>query len=311
MKKKKISFLIAMALAFSMLQTENVKANESQTPNPTYQVQYYAYTENIKLVEYKDDSQYLPVIDTSGKKYPTNSNSMIYNQKELSPNGNSVKSILLNSDGTLNTTPNFSEIYTHRELDFRKYPRLSLYNLDSENYILSEVWVAKEGTTADSVKRDDWTVYCLARDEYRSPGYDHLITSFDIDENEPETGTWQLTNDSELADPDDIHNWEDPDSDEGDGIYYIHVTDDTIIRLVYIATESERVFDNVSFYDYDITEDGTTTAKKSDNINERGQGINSDINYQGKNGIHFAIGNANGGTGMNNIFGMVMFSLIK
>ena len=69
------------------------------------------------------------------------------------------------------------------------------------------------------------------------------------------------------------------------------ISDGTVIRLVFNTTES--IYTNaVSFYDYDITNDGTHTAA---------QGINSASNYTGT-GTHLAFGNNNTDTGLGELY---------
>lgn len=312
MKNKLIAAITSLTLFMSSFSGITVYATEQEVPDPIFTIQYYAYTENIRMVDLESVGQnaystgrYLPVVDTSGGKLPTNGNSYwarTYDNFIQSPNGNTVKAIALDNRGKIINSPWFNEIYTSRDLEFRKYPHIGYFDLDSNNYRLSEVWVAKEGTLSDDKDSDNWYVYYLAEDENRvsdkilKNGF--MIPSFDIDEGEVQTGAFQLTNDPDLDDPEDKKDFDNPENEGGDGNYYVYVTDNTIIRLVYIPTETEISVGNTKFYDYDITEDGKTTGNKSDIVNARGNGINTDKNFQGKNGARFVFGNGNSGTGM-------------
>ena len=71
------------------------------------------------------------------------------------------------------------------------------------------------------------------------------------------------------------------------------IEDGTVIRLVYDPTTNDYRND-VNFYDYDITEDGTHTNKNGP------KGINNSENYS-QDGSKLAFGNANTGTGLENV----------
>lgn len=74
------------------------------------------------------------------------------------------------------------------------------------------------------------------------------------------------------------------------GTNTVLIQDKTVIRLVFETTKSPYT-NAVNFYDYDITNDGKHTYQ---------QGINSAANYSGS-GSKLAFGNANTGTGLQNI----------
>ncbi|MCI9197543.1 MAG: LPXTG cell wall anchor domain-containing protein [Lachnospiraceae bacterium] len=81
----------------------------------------------------------------------------------------------------------------------------------------------------------------------------------------------------------------------------VQINADTVIRLIYDVTTSN--YNNpADFYDYDITDNGIETANETDNIKQRGLGINSIENYGAAaktDGLPtLAFGNANSGTGL-------------
>lgn len=71
----------------------------------------------------------------------------------------------------------------------------------------------------------------------------------------------------------------------------ILIEQDTVLRLVFDTTKADYT-NTANFYDYDITEDTEHTYKDG-----KAQGINNPENYSG-NGVKFAFGNANTGTGL-------------
>lgn len=130
--------------------------------------------------------------------------------------------------------------------------------MGSTNYTLSEIWVLKDDCSAESTDSDDWNTYSV----------------YDNDGNyNPPSLVAEATGDS----------------DE------IVITDDTVIRFVY-ETTTDTYTNDVTFFDYDITEDGETT-KTTDG---EAQGINNPDNYDDSDdsAVQFAFGNTNTGTGL-------------
>ena len=62
---------------------------------------------------------------------------------------------------TVDTADELTEMYTGNAFEYIKSPNPSYVNklIDSDSYTLSEVWVLKDGRSADSTNRDDWNIY--------------------------------------------------------------------------------------------------------------------------------------------------------
>ena len=121
------------------------------------------------------------------------------------------------------------------------------------NYQADEVWVLNEGCDPTSTDRSDWTIY----------------------ENNTSATDLNFTNNPSKVDDKTIL-----------------ITDGTVIRLV--ADQTTGAYDNsVTFYDYDITDDGKVTWDGGNGTH----GINSLANYS-HTGAKLAFGNANTGTSL-------------
>lgn len=149
-----------------------------------------------------------------------------------------------------------TELYEENEYDYFNAPSLPYVNIfrDNGNYTANEVWVLKDGKDASSTNEADWDVY------------------------------------KGIVGATELHFTNNPDK-AGDA-NTIYIKDGTVIRLVANQTTSDYNND-VTFYDYDITDDGHTTW---DHINGQ-HGINSGSNYSGT-GAKLAFGNRNMGTGL-------------
>ena len=229
-----------------------------ETANPHFTVQYYAW---LPRVQYGDNGQ-LTIINTdnggtgAGGNLPQNGNNGV----------TSTMNLELTATGTAGvygvTTENeLEEVYAAHSYEYVSAPNLTYFNrlYENGNYSLSKVWVLKDGKSATSTEETDWDVY-------------------DIDK-------VHFTNRPQSA--------ENPDAN-GDGIVTLLITDNTVIRLVYDTT-SNSYNNAVSFYDYDITEDGKTTWDANGD-----KGINNPSNYtyrqQGE--AKLAFGNANTGVSL-------------
>ena len=140
-------------------------AVNAATANPTYTVQYYA---NLPRFVKEGDPEAsgltaLKVYDTSGGKLPTNSAN------------NSTLNIYLKSTGqttnknagdpttlyTVATKDELTRMYTDNKFEYIKAPNPSYIDklTESPGYDLREIWVLKEGRSADSTNSDDWDQY--------------------------------------------------------------------------------------------------------------------------------------------------------
>ena len=123
----------------------------SRTPNPKFTVQYYANLDVLAAT----GTNALTLIDTTGKKLPTNKGNIT-----AAPTGKS-KYIYVDSAGKVQTIKELTEVYSSRDFEYYKAPTINYMNalVENTNYELKEVWVLKEGKKADSTKSEDWDIY--------------------------------------------------------------------------------------------------------------------------------------------------------
>lgn len=149
---------------------------------------------------------------------------------------------------------------------------------DLQHYDFVQLWILKEGNSADSKDEADWTVY-----------------------NKEQLSTLKFTNDHDIA--------------EEKPLEYIEIKDNDVIRLVYNPTTGKQDND-AAFYDYDITdgkiyEEASIESKShgtSDQSTDRTwyayteqQGINSNIeDNDDKTKSILGFGNFNVYTGLGN-----------
>ena len=213
------------------------------------------YYANLKVTD-RDSGGYLEILNTD--------NGGNNQGGKLSSNGGNTPTTGLylvdagNGKREIRTHMELTELYTANEYDYFSAPSLPYVNIfrDNGNYTANEVWVLKEGKDASSTNEADWEVY------------------------------------KDIVGATELHFTNNPDkATEPDTIL---IEEGTVIRLV--ANQTESAYDNaVTFYDYDMTDDGRTTW---DGTNGQ-HGINSGSNYTGS-GAKFAFGNANTGTGLEN-----------
>ena len=213
------------------------------------------YYANLKVTD-RDSGGYLEILNTD--------NGGNNQGGKLPSNGGNTPTTGLylvdagNGKREIRTHMELTELYTANEYDYFSAPSLPYVNIfrDNGNYTANEVWVLKEGKDASSTNEADWEVY------------------------------------KDIVGATELHFTNNPDkATEPDTIL---IEEGTVIRLV--ANQTESAYDNaVTFYDYDITDDGRTTW---DGTNGQ-HGINSGSNYTGS-GAKFAFGNANTGTGLEN-----------
>ena len=136
----------------------------SSTTNPKYTVQYYAYIP--KFVESGEHA--LTVIDTSGKSLPKNGTTpktrYIYvadTGKTTATTDNQQKNNGKDSKlYAVQTTNELTKMYTENTFEYIKAPNPAYINKLEENgnYQLSQVWILKDGKTADD-NTNNWNVY--------------------------------------------------------------------------------------------------------------------------------------------------------
>ena len=140
-------------------------AVNAATANPTYTVQYYANLPRFVKDGEQEASGLTPlkVFDTSGGKLPTNSanNSTlnIYLKSTNRTTGkNAGKATTLYE---VATEKQLTQMYTDNTFQYIKAPNPSYIDKLTENpgYDLREIWVLKEGRSADSTNSDDWDQY--------------------------------------------------------------------------------------------------------------------------------------------------------
>ena len=160
-----------------------------------------------------------------------------------------------NNGGVLQTEECLEKLYVENTYNYLSAPGLPYVNIlrDNGNYQANEVWVLKKGEDPSSTDEDDWDVY------------KNITSATDL----------AFTNNPSKVDDKTIL-----------------IEEGTVIRLV--ADQTEGTYDNnVTFYDYDITDDGIVTWDGTNGAH----GINSSSNYTGT-GAKLAFGNANTGTGL-------------
>ncbi|MCI9647573.1 MAG: LPXTG cell wall anchor domain-containing protein [Lachnospiraceae bacterium] len=251
-------------------------------PNPHFTVQYYANLEkvayndnNLKEITSGTNTNELPVIDTTGGEayLPKNGKGT-----ENSPNGNSIRKLYVDTaTGKLKTKSVLTKVYAERPYEYHKAPTINYIDalIANPSYELKEVWILKEGKSADSIKKDDWTIETYNENLH--------FTNRKLSEG--------IT----------------------DGEKYIYIPDGATLRLVYDTTTNEKKLE-AAFYDYDIG-DGYIYSSESDAASQTNRkststqgdgtwymhtkqsGINSPGNYTGT-GAKLAFGNGNSGSGL-------------
>lgn len=270
----------------------------SNTANPAFTVQYYANLDILNKVA-TPGSEGLPVIDTTGGKLPENGRG-----KDNSPNGNAIKNIYVDSNGTVLRTKALTEVYRSRQYRYIDAPTINYFDAlieRKDNYKLVEIWVSRVMHSDSCYKIDEETgekeLICKHTElESTDP------SNWDIYYYSPEL---HFTNRevSETASP-------------GGNSGYIYIAQDATIRLVYDVTTGSSDA-SANFYDYDISDgwiyssqadangqkNGKPTSQQNDNskwfLHTQESGINAPDNYDKKapsTDAKLAFGNANAGT---------------
>ena len=131
----------------------------SSTTNPQYKVQYYAYIPRFATSGEKT----LKVIDTSGKKLPNNRETPTTKDLYLEASGgNTTKNKGTATQKYLVKTVNqLTKMYTENTFHYVTSPNPSYINKLFENpsYTLAQLWVLKDGKSANSTNENDWDIY--------------------------------------------------------------------------------------------------------------------------------------------------------
>ena len=313
-------------LAAPMLLTLNQKeavvafAGTSQA-NPEFMVQYYAYLNMTVLGDAAPaDSKVngaLEVIDTSRKGNGKPEDSEL--KGVLPANGVTPKTTNIFlvqtedsvSSGNGNTQfrhkvaskKELTEVYAEGDVQGNSYhyvtaPGLSYFDklADNGNYDLAQIWILKPDGDRNSKEEQDWFVYtfCGSKEDECQNGKEGYVHTPDGNLRKLHFTNKQET--SEAITEEDL---------------FIKIENGTVIRLVYDTSEKTES-NTTQFYDYDISDGNVyrsasaaagNTVSRGDNkavptgknwyMYTEKQGINSDKNYSGKSGTHFAFGNGN------------------
>ena len=251
--------------------------------NPSFTVQYYANIDRYVL----GDSGNLEVIDTSGKKLPTNSAQQTLLKLTLEDIGHNTDQNRGNATSLkrVKSEKKLTQMYTDGTYHFEQHPGIAYFDKlwGQSNYVLDAVLVLKGGRSPDSVNDDDWWWYKINRSTWSNITFTNLAS----EEKAPrQEGVKQGR----------------------DGTYCILLEEGTILRLRY-ETSRQSYTNQANFHDYDIT-----SGQNNDGTWRSGiTGINLSSNYvtsgngQRKfNGTHntgaaadtFAFGNQNCETGL-------------
>lgn len=251
--------------------------------NPSFTVQYYANIDRYVL----GDSGNLEVIDTSGKKLPTNSGTqsllkLSLEETKMSSGQNNGNDTILHK---VKSEKQLTQMYTDGTYNFEEHPGLKYFDKlwEKSNYKLDAVLVLKDGRSPDSTNDGDWWWYQINQTTWNNITFTNIAS----EENAPrQEGVKQGR----------------------DGTYCILLEEGTVLRLRYET--SEQTYENkANFHDYDITSgqnsDGTWRSGIT-GINLPGNYVQSGNGDRKFNGTHnagaaadtFAFGNANCETGL-------------
>ncbi len=223
---------------------------EQSTSNPTFIVQYYAYVQMMPTKDPGGGAEAIEIIDTvqkgkdgvlNGGQLPSNASKphtryMYVKKASLQPSTATWPAydpVYVSKDSTDSLTKIYTaDLYPYREVA-SGLEHINKFAKDGLNYDLFEVWVLKEGRDPESNNKDDWNWYC---------GED--IGKLVFRNNE-------ATEDGKIS---------------------VHITKDTVIRLVGRSNDEKNKNYPARFFDYDFT-DGTAE-------NRNLQGINNPLNYK-------------------------------
>ena len=252
--------------------------------NPQFTVQYYA---NIDQYVKDPDNGQLEVLDTSGKKLPTNSSTQSLLKLSLEETSTKTNQNAGNKTPLycVKTEKKLTQMYTDGTYNFEQHPGLAYFDKlwEKSNYKLDAVLVLKDGKSADSMNDDDWWWYKINQTTWSNITFTNIASE---DKAPRQEGVKQSANSE----------------------YCILLEEGTIIRLRY-ETNNQTYTNQAYFHDYDITSgqntDGTWRSGIT-GINHKDNYVTSSNGERKFNGTHdkdaakdvFAFGNANCETGL-------------
>lgn len=128
-------------------------------PNPSYTVQYYA-----NIPRFSDNgAKTWTIYDTSGGVLPSNDGAN--RTRELYLNATGAQTGKNAGDATaiyrVATTATLTQMYSDNRFTYVNAPNTAYVDklIDSESYVLDQVWVLKQGKSADSTVEADWDIY--------------------------------------------------------------------------------------------------------------------------------------------------------
>ncbi len=131
----------------------------SSTTNPQYKVQYYAYIPRFAA----SGSNPLTVIDTSDGVLPDNGAAPKTKKLYLEASGGNTNKNHGNATQKylVKTVNQLTKMYTENTFHYVTSPNPSYINKLFENpsYTLAQLWVLKDGKSADSTNENDWDIY--------------------------------------------------------------------------------------------------------------------------------------------------------
>ncbi len=231
----------------------------SQTANPSFTVQYYAYIDTAKSSGAKE----LVIINTdnggkgTGGKLPQNGVTNL-------PTKNIYLDEVPNGKYELATEDVLTQVYAQRNYRYVDAPNMSYFNRISENgnYRLSKVWVLKSGKSATSTTKEDWDIYNASTVHFtnreQSANDDNTVL---ITDNTVIRLIYETTENA-YKNAVTFYDYDISDASRSTGYYTYNG-----VRYKYTLTQTEE------------------------------KGINSASNYSGS-GIKLAFGNGNSGTGL-------------
>ena len=240
--------------------------------NPKFKVEYYANLK--KVVRSGGTGTELKVINTSnGSTSTTNKGegkgALPQNGKGLttSPNGKTLQSIFLNSNGVVQTNSTPTKVYATKTYEYKKAPSLMYFDCLVENagYKVVGVWV--KYATDPSINGEGFKPSGITPDENGWYKYTYNAANPSLHFTNRRLTAAQEKN-------------------------YVYINAGATIRLVYDPVDKPNNPFNAKFYDYNIA-----SGKTGDVWNTEQKGINVASNYKGS-GAKYAFGNANCGSGL-------------
>ncbi len=127
----------------------------SNTLNPTYTVQYYAYVTAIDNTGAGDYTHSIEVINTDGKGVPTNSTELDIMHYYLESAANGKYQFKTKTD----LVPIYNSVAGLYYAGASNYPFLDRISTSSAPYELKQIWRLKPDAQVDSTNEEDWEIY--------------------------------------------------------------------------------------------------------------------------------------------------------